>query len=84
MKRIALIFGAIALWTSLCTSCYFATKIISLKYKCNVYYDYIDTNGNKNNSNYCFESETGLVCKKRGKGIKVNKYNKIKICKKEG
>lgn len=81
MKRIVLIFGALALWISLCTSCYFSIKVLALKIKCEITYNYIDINGNNGTSNHCYDTEDGLMCRHNKNFIRVNKFNKYKECK---
>lgn len=80
MKKIVLIIGAICLWTSLFTSCYFATKLLEIKRKCTTQYDYIDTNGKKGTTQHCYETEDGLICKAKNKSFRVNRFEKLKSC----
>lgn len=81
MKRVILVTGAVALWVSLCTSCYFATKFIEVKAKCKTTYEYIDLNSNNGTSDHCYNTEDGLMCRHNKNFIRVNKFNKYKECR---
>ena len=83
MKRIVLIAGALALWTTLGTSCYFATKIKQLKEnrKCKSTYYYTDTKGNKGTSKHCFDTEDGIICRNKKHFIRAIRVEEKRTCK---
>lgn len=81
MKRIVLIAGALALWTTLGTTCYFATKFTDIKEKCNFTYSYKDINGNKGTSKHCFDTEDGIICRNKKHFIRAIRVEGKKVCK---
>lgn len=82
MKRLVLIAGALALWSVLLSSCYFATKIKNLKAnrKCKSTYYYTDAKGNKGIAKHCFETEDGMICKNANYSIRAIRVEERRIC----
>lgn len=83
MKRIVLIAGALALWSLLLSSCYFATKIKHLKEnrKCKSTYYYTDVKGNKSIAKHCFETEDGMICKDAKHSVRALRVEEKRTCK---
>ena len=81
MKRLVLIAGALALWSLLLSSCYFATKIKSLKTICKATYYYTDEKGNKGIAKHCFDTEDGMICKDAKHSVRALRVEEKRICK---
>ena len=81
MKRLVLIAGALALWSLLLSSCYFATKIKKLKTNCKATYYYTDAKGNKGIAKHCFDTEDGMICKDAKHSVRALRVEEKRICK---
>lgn len=80
MKRLVLIAGALALWSLLLSTCYFATKIKNLKSMCKSSYHYTDVLGNKGISKHCFDTEDGMICKDAKHSVRAIRVEEKRIC----
>lgn len=80
MKRLVLIAGALALWSVLLSTCYFATKIKNLKTNCKASYHYTDVAGNKGIAKHCFDIEDGMICKNAKHSVRAIRVEEKRIC----